>query len=283
MKRFIGLILTLSILISCCITSNAISVTDNNNMSQVKIASREEIFGRASRAAAMPSSESDKLEYVETVFEYMGFDKKFIGLLSDDLIDEMLKAEEFGFSTNAINSMPQKASAQYESGSNKRTQRDMYLAILWFRCDDLYTVIGCSQWLVSPIQRDEDIISVDLGGGSLINNSPRAVVQYSSHGKELEYEYHYNSASYCGTGTACAFDICLPTENLDADEGSIVIAVSYQIISSNREYTISYQYFHNWLSVDTSVSVSGDGIGISVSPKWLLTEYNLQCGTIQTR
>lgn len=54
-------------------------------MSQVKIASREEIFGRASRAAAMPSSESDKLEYVETVFEYMGFDKKFIGVLSDDL------------------------------------------------------------------------------------------------------------------------------------------------------------------------------------------------------
>lgn len=54
-------------------------------MSQVKIASRDEIFGRASRAAAMPYSESDKLEYVETVFEYMGFDKKFIGLLGNNL------------------------------------------------------------------------------------------------------------------------------------------------------------------------------------------------------
>lgn len=54
-------------------------------MSQVRITSREEIFGRAGRTAAISSSESDKLEYVDTVFEYMGFDKKFIGLLSDDL------------------------------------------------------------------------------------------------------------------------------------------------------------------------------------------------------
>lgn len=26
---------------------------------------------------------------------------------------------------------------------------------------------------------------------------------------------------------------------------------------------------------------SGDGIGVSVSPKLFVTEYNLQCGTIQ--
>lgn len=28
---------------------------------------------------------------------------------------------------------------------------------------------------------------------------------------------------------------------------------------------------------------SGDGIGVAVTPKWFATEYNLQCGTIQTR
>lgn len=278
MKRFIGLILTLSILISCCITSSAVSVADNNNMSQVKIASREEIFGRASRAAAIPSSESDKLEYVETVFEYMGFDKKFIGLLSDDLIDEMLKAEEFGFSTNAVNSEPQRASAQNESGSNSRTQGDMHLAILWFYYNNLYTVIGGYNWERSPYMKLQDVISIDLGAGSLVNDSPQVIIQYTLKGEEeiKEKSYNYNSNNYCGVGTACTFKIDWPA--WDIKSGSVVGLISYQVKSSKRENTITLQYFHKFFPWNISISVSAV-VGISVSPESIVTEYNLQCGT----
>lgn len=277
MKRFIGLILTLSILISCCITSSAVSVADNNNMSQVKIASREEIFGRgASRAAAMPSSESDKLEYVETVFEYMGFDKKFIGLLSDDLIDEMLKAEEFGFSTNAVNSAPQRASSQTESGSNTKTEGDLYQAILWFYYNNIYTVIGGYNWLKSPVMKLTDVISIDING-SFINDSPGAVLQYTTkNGVEKEYTYNYNSEEYIGEGTSCIFKIDLPW---NAEQGSIMALVSYQVSNNNRYNTVYAQYFHYYLPTPIAFSVSFY-LGISIESTGV-TEYKLQCGTAQ--
>lgn len=246
-------------------------------MSQVKIATREEIFGKASRAAAMPLSESDKLRYVETVFEYMGFDKKFIGMLSDELIDEMLKAEKFGCSTNAPNLKTQRVSAQNESGSNTRTQGDMELAILWFYYNNLYTVIAGVNWLDIPVMRSKDIISIDLGDGSIVNDSPNLLIRYTTtNGEEKEASYNYSMDEYCGTGTACAFEFNLPGGSIN--DGEMAATISYQMKDSTKENTISLQYFHKFIPFPVSISASYI-VGISVSPASCVTEYNLQCGT----
>lgn len=160
------------------------------------------------------------------------------------------------------------------SGSNDEYDGDMYLLIIWSKNDDEYSILGVCEWLELPIARFIDVISIDLGAGSVVNDSQVLAVQYIRDGAFLETELNADSSYYQGAGTACAFKFDMPY-SID----SLVVAVGYSIKNPSNYNTIYLQYFHSYLPVNISVGVSLEVLGISIAPSYGTTPYDLQCGT----
>lgn len=167
----------------------------------------------------------------------------------------------------------QKVVSLSNNGSNTKHYEKMDLAIIWARNNNEYTILGSYEWNTVPVMRYKDIISIDLGSGSIVKNSQVAVLQYTKNNATYSDEYNAASSEYQGVKTACTFKINLPNS-----ASSMSALIGYSIKTSNPDNTITSQYFHNWCPLPFGVSISYIG-GISVSPQSFFTEYNLQCGT----
>lgn len=133
--------------------------------------------------------------------------------------------------------------------------------------------MGFQEWTDLPIMRMKDIISLDLGGGSIVNGSQGAVLMYNKDGTSHMDEFDKDDPEYKGVQSACAFEIDLPSS---VDEMGFII--TYSVVKSSTDNTITMQYFHKWSPWIFSIGISYIG-GISVSPSSIYTEYSLQAGT----
>lgn len=215
------------------------------------------------------STHSGKYEYVCEVLNSIGVSQIYSDLLTDKMIDKLVSAEKIGY----IRKDSVKRSSVDDYDAEIREYDKLRLTILWLKTGNEYTLLGGVEWTDMPILRYTDIISIDIGGGSIVNGSQECVLYYENNGVANEELYDSSDENYNGTGTACAFDVNIP---LFLD--SLSILVGYSIIKSNAENTICLQYFHKNWPFSASVSASY-GIGISVSPIKYFTEYNLQIGT----
>ena len=230
-------------------------------LSEATVAQKKE-----ARSLATPA---EKREYLHEILQELGADVTLADRLDDTFVDALANAEEFGYSTPAASPTTYSSDT---SGNNVRQYEDIDLLIIWGRTGNEYSIIGGCEWKKLPVMRLKDIISLDIGSGSIQNTQVLSVV-YTKNGQSYEDAYDRNSNEYRGIGTACAFEFNLPNS---ADTMSIIIG--YTINTPNRDNTISLQYFHKYLPATLSIGVS-HVVGISVSLPFARTEYSLQCGT----
>lgn len=224
------------------------------------------------------NSYEGKINCITEVLNYIGVrnKEKYIKIFNDELIEKFLNAEKYGYRESTETFIAKESSPNSINRSVETSGRDyenLTLGILWAKAGNEYAILGCCQWHDLPIMRIDDIISLDLGGGSIQAGSQMGALYYEKNGVEYEELYYNYSTNYRGTGTACVFEVNLPNS---ADTISVI--TSYNIINSNNENTITLQYFHKFLPLNVSISAAYI-VGISVSPYSCVTEYNLQCGT----
>ncbi len=263
MKKIISTLLCLSLLLYSSLFASASSI---EQMSETVI-SKDQVSDLKEQFDI--STQQGKYDYVYAVFDQIDANHVFSEMINDAMVDKLIQAETFGY----INSNKTDPKLQtYGIGSTERTYDNMNLGLVWANNGSEYTLLGGCEWTKLPIMRMNDVISIDLGGGSIVNNSQACTLQYKKDGILYNDEYSNADENYCGTGTACVFKINLPN---NADSMSFLI--SYSIINSFPERSITLQYFHQFLPCNISISASMY-VGISVSPSSLITEYNLQCG-----
>lgn len=267
MKKIISLLVCISLVFCCSISSNATTTEDSNSI----ILSENDVLDMKEEYDL--TSMEEKIEYLNDVFSTIGANSKFVGMMNSDLINKLVNAEKFGYS-KVVNS-DSSENTTWSYGNNDRHYDEMDLGVIWGKSGNEYTILGGCEWLDIPIVQIDDIVSVDLGDGSMVDGSQILSVQYEKDGTLYEDAYDCDDENYEGTGTACAFEFNLPNF---AD--SINVLIGYSIINSSDENTISLQYFHKFLPFPASVSAAYM-VGISVSPESIFTEYNLQCGTAQ--
>lgn len=263
MKKIISALLCLSLLFCSLFYTSASSTKDVHEtiISEDQVSALKEQFDI--------SSQQGKRDYIDAVLDQIDANHIFSEMINDAMVDKLIQAETFGY----INSNEAVSLLQtFGIGSAERTYDNMNLTILWANHGSEYTLLGGCEWTKLPIMRINDVISIDLGGGSIVNNSQTLTLQYKKDGTLYYDEYSNTDENYCGVGTACAFKVNLPNK---ADSMSFLIG--YSIINSSPERSITLQYFHQFLPCNISISASMY-VGISVSPPSLITEYNLQCG-----
>lgn len=219
------------------------------------------------------TSETGKKDYLKEVFGNLGVNERFVDIMNEDLLNKFVNSEKIGCTeTETAN-----RSSVLARGNvlDERYYDNMHLVIIWSKNGNVYSVMGGCEWLDLPIMKADDIISLDFGGGSVVGGSQLLVVQYEQDGIFYEEEYDRNDDEYKGTGTACVFEFNLPNSS-----DSLVAIVGYDVKSDNIYNTISLQYFHAFLPSILNISISASYyVGISISPNYNLTEYNLQTGT----
>lgn len=263
MKKIIAVLLCLSLLFCSSFFANASSVEEGGEtvLSEDEVSVLKEQFDI--------SSQQGKRDYIDAVFDRMDANHIFSEMINDAMVDKLIQAETFGY----INSAQTNSKLQtFGIGSAERTYDNMDLGIVWANNGREYTLLGSCEWTKLPIMRLSDVISIDLGGGSIVNDSQVCTLQYKKDGTLNNVEYSNADENYCGTGTACTFKVNLPNK---AD--SMNFLIGYSIINSSPEQSITLQYFHKFLPCNISISASMY-VGVSVSPSSLITEYNLQCG-----
>lgn len=267
MKKIISLLICVSLVFCCSVSSNATTTEDSNTniLSENDVLDIKEEYDLTSM--------EDKIEYLNDVFNTIGANSNFVGMMNNDLIDKLVNAEKFGYS-EVVNS-DSSGNTTWSYGSNNRHYEEMDLGVIWGKTGNEYTILGGCEWLDIPTMKIDDIVSVDLGNGSIVDGSQVLSVQYEKDGTLYEDAYDSDDENYEGTGTACAFEFNLPNS---AD--SINVLIGYSITNSSDENTICLQYFHKFLPLPVSIGASYI-IGISVSPESIFTEYSLQCGTAQ--
>lgn len=213
------------------------------------------------------TEKADKITYLKAVFKHFGMSEKAVENLDDKKINSLAEADEFGYKTLTVKNSSKGLS------SASREYDVMRLSLVWGRNGSTYDIVATQEWKALPTMRSDDIISIDLGGGSIVNGSQCAVLMYSNNGTSYTEEFTNQSPEYIGIQSACAFKIGLPTS---ANELGILI--SYSVTKYSTDNTISMQYFHKWSPWAFSISVAYY-VGISVSPSSIFTEYSLQCGT----
>lgn len=213
------------------------------------------------------TAKTEKITYLKAVFNHFGMNEKAVEYLDDKKINSLAEADEFGYKTLTI-----KESSKGLSSASREFEV-MSLALVWGRNGSTYDIAATQEWKTLPTMRSDDIISLDLGGGSVVTGSQCAALMYSNNETIYTEEFTNQSPEYIGIQSACAFKIGLPTS---ADE--LGMFISYSVTKYSTDNTISMQYFHKWSPWVFSISVSYY-VGISVSPSSIFTEYSLQCGT----
>lgn len=215
------------------------------------------------------STETGKKEYVISVFGKMGVSNSVVEMLTDSMIENLVAADKIG----SIKNIESGEKNLRSSGVEIREYKDISLIIIWSKEGNVYTAVGYCEWTDMPIVRYNDIISIDLGAGSIVNDSQELVVSYTKSGKTHNETYTKDDENYIGVGTSCSFEY-----DLKIGMKNLAMVISYSVTRTSNENTISLQYFHKFMPGNISVSVS-DIVGISVGPNYTVTEYNLQCGT----
>lgn len=265
MKKIISILVSISLVFCCGIGSDATTTEDSNSI----VLSENDVLGIKENYDLTAMEEKNK--YLNDVFSTLGADSKFVGMMNNDLINKFVNAEEFGYSK--IMNSDSSENTTWSYGNNTRHYDKMDLAIIWAKSGNEYTILGGCEWLDIPILQIDDIVSIDLGDGSVVDGSQILSVQYEKDGELHEDAYDSDDENYQGTGTACVFEYNVPNF-----PDTINVLIGYSIINSSDENTISLQYFHKFFPFPASISVSHI-VGISVSPESIFTEYNLQCGT----
>lgn len=267
-KKIISLFVVCSLVFCCCNTGSYASTPEDDDsivLSEDDVLEIKEDYDLASAEG--------KIKYLNDVFNTIGADSNLIDMMNNDLINKLVNAESFGYSC-AVNSSSSNSTTR-SSGGDERYYDEMRLGIVWAKSGKEYTLLGGCKWLELPTMRISDIISIDLGDGSIVSGSQELSVRYEKNGTSYEEAYDSADENYQGIGTACTFEFILPNS---AD--SINVLISYSITNSSDENTISLQYFHKFIPLPVNISVAYD-VGISVSPESIFTEYNLQCGTAE--
>lgn len=266
MKKLLSVLLCLCLMFCSCITANANSVVEESDpaiLSESAVSELKEDYDL--------TSEAGKKEYLREVFNNIGVDEKYVNLLKGDLLDDFVNSEKYG--CTITEPKQNQGISLLSNGSNEKYIDDVYLVIVWSKNDDEYALMGACEWDGAPFMKLKDIISLDLGAGSVVNGSQVLVLQYEKDAEFHELSYNENSVEYIGRDTDCIFKFDVPS-GID----SLVIAVGYNIKNSSDYNTISLQYFHQYLPGNVDVSVSFY-LGISLSTNWGMREYPLQCGT----
>lgn len=267
MKKIISLLICVSLFFNCYFNSNATSTPKDD----ITVLSEEEIVNMKENYNF--ALQEEKIEYLNDVFETIGANVN-VNMISNELLNKLINADEFGCSDVSENAAFNN-SARANGSAGKDHGDVIHLGILWGKTGNEYTILGSAEWLDLPTVRDDDIISVDLGAGSIDEESPELCLYYEKNGT-VEYEnFDENDDNYKGEETACVFEFDLPS-SVD----SISVLVSYSIVNSSDENTITLLYFHKFLPLPISVGVSYIG-GVSLTFEDIFTRYPLQCGTYQ--
>lgn len=265
MKKMIGLLLSAALMISGCVYSIAESTENTGNVSSV-ILSSDEVEELKSQYDL--TSHEEKREYLYEIFNRLGVDTKYVDMLDDKVMDDLLTAEKYGYSEQISETAEQNARSANGVGSASRDDSAMNLAAIWGLNGHEYTILGLFQWKSLPIMRLKDIASIDLKNGSIVTGSQIAVLQYTKNNIAYESKYTADDPEYIGLQSACAFKIDLPNS---ADE--IALVLSYNIRCDSVYNTIAVQYFHKRIFGMDSI------VGLFLSPSAVFTQYSLQCGT----
>lgn len=214
---------------------------------------------------------SDKYKYLSNIFDNFGIDDKYVQALNNETFEKLVNSEEYGYKN--CSSFEITNNNYLSIGSNTRVYDDIELNVLWGRNGNEYTLLGTFEWIDLPLMRLKDIISIDLGGGSIVTGSQYSCLMYTKDNLDYVFEYDSSDENYIGVQSACSFEIDIPS---GAD--ALTMLISYSIVRNSTDNTITMQYFHKYLPWLLSISVSYI-VGISVSPERIYTQYPLQCGT----
>ncbi|MBP3446477.1 MAG: hypothetical protein J6K64_04285 [Clostridia bacterium] len=267
MKKILSVLLCLCLMFCSCLTVNANSVVKENNptiLSESAVSKLKEDYDL--------TSEVGKKEYLRKVFNNIGVDEKYVNLLKGDLLDDFVNSEKYGCKVTEPENKG--GVSLLNSGSTDDYDNGMHLVIVWSKTGDEYAIMGACEWYSLPVMRWNDIISIDLGAGSIVNGSQALVIQYEHEDVLYEESYSYLNSEYIGEATKCVFQFDVP-ELMD----SLVVAIGYNIKNESIYNTIYLQYFHNLFPWDLSIGISIEVVGISVTPGINNVPYGLQCGT----
>lgn len=263
LKKVLSLIVVLA-LVTICFPSSVYAEDTNSN--SVVLCGQQLLSMRNKYTLTTNSS---KKSYLKEICNYFGMNPSTIDYLKDSTIVCLATSQEFGFQTVVSSEQI----GQRSIPSAEREYDEMTLSMLWGRTGTTYTIMGFQEWTDLPVLRSKDIISLDLGGGSIVDGSQDAILMYNKNGTSYTDEFDKDDSEYRGIQSACIFEIDLPSSVDD-----IGFIISYSIVKNSTDNTITMLYFHRWAPWMFSVGISYVG-GITLSPTTIYTPYSLQTGT----
>ncbi len=279
-KKHVSIFLTVILLFNICIFANAQEDIQNNSqktiVSESKVNEIKEDF--------LLTSKNEKIEYLKAIFCELNVPTDIVDYISDEKIERFINAEEFTAIVEA-NNKNNDISVADNFGGDTDTDESMDELIIWAReivtgsdgkDDYYYTLLATFTWTTAPLWRLKDTVSVSMGEGSIVNGTQEAIMQYKYDGVQQTETFDKDDNEYKGVASDCTFLINLPNSLTKVSD--LAFAVSYEIRGESDAVTVCGQYFHKIGACVTSISLSGEGLGISVSPSTLHRPYSIQCG-----
>lgn len=217
------------------------------------------------------SNYTDKVNCVKEICSNIGINEHFVQQMDENMLDTFIEAEEIVVSTYSdISTLSAPENNSNDAGENEK----LYRLVGWIKkSTNQYTIFGTFVWNKLPTMRFKDVLNLSIGSGSIQNNSQKAYMYFtSSDGNEVTKTYSSKNEAYIGSGYNCTFEIDLPNS-----AKSIEFYITYDVKSPDKYFTACAQYFHKYISVTASPSISQKELGIGVSPSICYTEYSVQC------